>query len=82
MRSRDGVYDAHLIDAFAKVTVTGASVRVRENPRFPSREPLRGSREDGGGYGWKVALPSRLRRRAHHRHRATLGAAEPVDVTR
>jgi response regulator RpfG family c-di-GMP phosphodiesterase len=30
MRSRDGVYDAHLIDAFAKITVTGASVRVRE----------------------------------------------------
>jgi hypothetical protein len=30
MRSRDGVYDAHLIEAFAKLTVSGASVRVRE----------------------------------------------------
>jgi response regulator RpfG family c-di-GMP phosphodiesterase len=30
MRSRDGLYDAHLIDAFAKLTVSGASVRVRE----------------------------------------------------
>jgi response regulator RpfG family c-di-GMP phosphodiesterase len=30
MRSRDGVYDAHLIEAFAKITVSSASVRVRE----------------------------------------------------
>jgi response regulator RpfG family c-di-GMP phosphodiesterase len=30
MRSRDGVYDPHLIEAFSKITVSGASVRVRE----------------------------------------------------
>jgi response regulator RpfG family c-di-GMP phosphodiesterase len=30
MRSRDGVYDAHLIEALSKITVSGASVRVRE----------------------------------------------------
>jgi response regulator RpfG family c-di-GMP phosphodiesterase len=30
MHSRDGVYDTHLIDAFAKITVSGESVRVRE----------------------------------------------------
>jgi response regulator RpfG family c-di-GMP phosphodiesterase len=30
MRSRDGVYDAHLMETFSKITVSGASVRVRE----------------------------------------------------
>jgi response regulator RpfG family c-di-GMP phosphodiesterase len=30
MRSREGIYDADAIEAFAKITVSGASVRVRE----------------------------------------------------